>query len=224
MEYRYCESLSQFIDDDDGYDSDDVHESCRKASDYAALNLSFPSPPWSPCDNNSENDLEAQWLCHSDSSVIDSVTQQSEIHIACECHICALPGGPLIKDCMWSAGVAVPVSSTVCAAVPSIIPMSTLCHMLDSETAVSCTKEETDDCPSDDAANRAVCARLAQYHQTGTALQLANSSMVKTAKSVVRNHNRQCWVSEEFDYLLHSGTFLIIFNSEQPLLRLGHNA
>jgi hypothetical protein len=108
---------------------------------------------------------------------------------------------------MWSAGVAVPISSNVGAAVPSVTPTSTLGHMLDSEITSSCPKEEIDECSSDNADNRAVCARLAQYHQTGTALQSASSSLVKAAKSGVGNCSRQCWVSEESDDLLHSGMY-----------------
>ena len=64
MEHVIKNSLPQFMENDDGYTSDDIISSDQMSSGYGA-SLSFPSPPYSPQDDESNVGTETCYDCES---------------------------------------------------------------------------------------------------------------------------------------------------------------
>jgi len=200
MEIMYCgsQSLSEFLNDDDGYNSDDMYEycNCQIVLDYAAIMSVIPSPPLSPCDEKLSDAADMVWQGSDDKSAVNRL---SEAVVACGCPMCANTTGPLIKDCMWSAGAPVPAASS-CVTCPDSSSTSVQSQIMDLETSSTFVKSEMDT-KSDVCDDRAVCARLAEYRQTGE-----NTTKSSKIAAVRCNH----WISEEFNCLSQSGMFDLI--------------
>ena len=195
----YCGSLSEFLNDDDGYNSDDMygHCHCRFSLGDAAVISIFPSPPLSPCEEKLNITTEMVGKCSYDEWIARRLT---EAVVACGCQMCANASGPLINDCMWSAGAPVP-AATSCPDSSSTFIRS---QMLDLETSSGLVKTEVAEAKPDILVDvPSVCARLAEYRQTGSVKHSTGEKTTRSSKIVAAGCHHE--ITGEYDYWSQSG-------------------
>ena len=159
MEFMFCGPLA-LLDCD--YEGCSMYENHLKSPERCTIDLScLLSPPWSPCDSYQQHD-NTDFPCQ-----YCDVEQQT---MCCLCSMDMEPTctvDPVIRDCMWSAGVA-PPATTAWQNQPPLQKLSFATDTVipDFETVSSFIQEEADE--SSSAVDVDVAACCARKDQPGT--------------------------------------------------------